>query len=1518
MTAHIDDLVRRLLDTLEDEETKLLSWGLVDGGFSGDEILDFAQAVVDAADAEVSASELRQELFNRRLLFAFQNGGADINRTRMAESVRLFAKLRQIFPNRPWQLAPTLVADFRFARRPRLYPRREIVPAVAIGRLTDEVRLSPVRRLALGCLLREGQSDPLKLAEFQFQATRRMLLDMDARSSRGLIIGAGTGTGKTLAFYIPALTHLAGLVERQTHWTKAVAIYPRNELLKDQLSETYAQVRQLDGLLLAEAGRKLSIGAFFGPTPWTANDLKSTTYKKWGKPRSNGYICPFLRCPKCEGELVWRMSDLEKENEVLYCIAHGCGGVVSGDEVILTRKRMTRTPPDVLFTTTEMLNRQMGDSSAGHVFGLGPNTRRPHLMLLDEVHTYSGTTGAQVALLLRRWQHAVGSKVQFTGLSATLRAAPEYFGRLVGLRAGAVDEVSPRDSELDPIPKSVEYVLALRGDPVAGASLLSTSIQATMLLRRVLDPDGMSPSQGLFGQRVFLFTDDLDVTNRLYNNIQDAEGLDSWGGTVPGGTVLASLRSTSQPDNSVRFPLGQSWQLCEDIGHPFGLARPLRLSRTSSQDTGVEQGSDVVVATAALEVGYNDPDVGAVLQHKAPRDWAAFLQRKGRAGRRPTMRPWTTVVLSDYGRDRLAYQAYDQLFDPQVPFRALPVGNRYILRMQAAFTLMDWIARELPTTVPQGSVWTDFSRPAVGGEWWLANIRERQSAEIDILAEVLDGNDARCRSLERYLRSALALTAEELQSVLWDPPRPLLTAVIPTLVRRLESGWRRVQSRPSEPPLDIQVNDHPLPDFVPHQLFGDLNLPEVEVVLDPMQRGHDGESAFLPLVQALRTLAPGRVTRRFGYLHARAHHWVQPPDLQLPQQDMPVEAFCEQFDAIGNVQVRDGDEVRSLPCIRPRTIHPSKPPGIVGITSNAQLEWKSQISPANEDVRLRFEPPRGTGWEAAVSEIGFFTHGEQNHVRVQRFAIASHATLTFLDGSQSDLTVRFVERDTGNPAAVGFDQQSDGIVFRFTVPADIGLDPDHPNQRKVRAFRTGYFRERVQRDPTLQQLANSFQQEWLAQIYLSALVSRADEDNIGIAEAHHRLHTIRTQESLAAVLSTIFQTIELPTGAQIRQKVHDTLLTLCQTAAVINALGAIAPILWELPDAGWHQWAAARYRATLGGALLEACLQSCPHMEAGDLYLDIDCGPRPPDAPGVPAGYDEIWITESTIGGGGVVEELLRTFTADPRRFFRIATSALAATDFEIVDRELTRLLQLTQANSRAQEAFAAVRSASDHAGLAVAATGLRRMLGQCGVVVNHPVMSAIHSRILRPGSTPATDGLLDRLVGAWSEAEARLGIELDPRVYAFVAAQSARVKADLGTISYLPASDPVWRYQAVCGLLWPRGYQTRSQGLTFYNPFADAPTPDREILLDLIRASEPTVSLANGWESAVAAALTDRGTARLIAASTDRIALKQAILALAAAPVEANFLHLYPSVVALSYEPDQVSVTLDLQEVIT
>lgn len=74
-----------------------------------------------------------------------------------------------------------------------------------------------------------------------------------------------------------------------------------------------------------------------------------------------------------------------------------------------------------------MLNQRLSDNSLNHLFGVGLRAQRPpELVLLDEVHTYEGRHGAQVAYLMRRWQHLVDQPLSFVGLSATLREADSF------------------------------------------------------------------------------------------------------------------------------------------------------------------------------------------------------------------------------------------------------------------------------------------------------------------------------------------------------------------------------------------------------------------------------------------------------------------------------------------------------------------------------------------------------------------------------------------------------------------------------------------------------------------------------------------------------------------------------------------------------------------------------------------------------------------------------------------------------------------------------------------------------------------------------------------------------------------------------------------------------------------------------------------------------------------------------------------------------------------------------------
>ena len=325
-------------------------------------------------------------------------------------------------------------------------------------------------------------------------------------------------------------------------------------------------------------------------------------------------------------------------------------------------------------------------------------------MLLDEVHTYEGSTGAHVAHVLRRWRHARGRSVHFVGLSATLRDPAGFFSTLTGLHDNQIMAIEPRADDL--VFEGQEYLLALRADPTSGASVLSTSIQAAMLFQRALDPLDHAVSEGAFGQRLFAFTDDLDVVNRLYFDLLDAEGLDSWGRPRP----RASLAALRLPEDDIpgRRAGGQSWEALQFLGHSLRAPEAGSRSAARPRRTPGSIGRVDVVATASLEVGFDDDRVGAVLQHKSPRGAAAFLQRKGRAGRLRGMRPWTVVTLADGGRDRLAYQRYEDLFDPTLEARTLPVHSPTILRMQAVFALIDWLTHKVSAP---GSAWAVLRRP---------------------------------------------------------------------------------------------------------------------------------------------------------------------------------------------------------------------------------------------------------------------------------------------------------------------------------------------------------------------------------------------------------------------------------------------------------------------------------------------------------------------------------------------------------------------------------------------------------------------------------------------------------------------------------------------------------------------------------------------------------------------------------------------------------------------------------------
>lgn len=1485
----------RLVDALERDEAALLAWGYVNGGFTEDEVLDHIQrsAQVDEDDAD----ELLQGLIDARLVFGIRQGRALLYRTRSAEAIRLLAQLRQLFPNDlatgSWRTAPSLVSDYRYVARPRTYPSRLLSPSQVIDAIAGD--RDEFTRNALHALLARGGE--FRLAEFQQEAARQILADLDGSTSRATIVGAGTGSGKTLAFYLPALAHIASHIDT-SYWAKGLAVYPRNELLKDQLSETLTEARKLDTTLVSAGRRKLLIGAYFGPSPRDRDDAS----RKW-KDTPQGLTCPYLRCPICDGDLVWNNDDWRDGRERLTCSRPGCGATVSEDEIVLTRATMRKRPPDVLFTTTEMLNRQLADSTNGHIFGIGAaDSRRPYLMLLDEVHTYSGTTGAQAAYVLRRWRHAIRRPVQFVGLSATLHEAQNFFAQLVGLPDHSVSSVAPSDHDL--VSEGTEYLLALRGDPVSGTSLLSTTIQTSMLLRRILD----ARTGGVYGSRLFTFTDDLDVTNRLYFQLLDAEGRDSWGRFDPRGHgALAALRARTQPEHAARQLLGQAWDVCEDIGHHLDPADGLRIGRTSSQDPGVATSSDVIVATASLDVGFNDPTVGAVLQHKSPRGAAQFLQRKGRAGRVRGMRPWTVVVLSDYGRDRLAYQGYDLLFDPSLEAMSLPLQNTYVIRMQASFALMDWLTSRLPKSW-KGSTWLDLAGPIQVNQSRQQHAADRQRTELQLIEACLTDPPMRDRMLA-HVKSALGITDEQLHTIAWEAPRSLMLDVLPTLRRRLASNW----AVGDDSGKDYNVRWQPMPDFIPANLFSDLNLPEAVIRLPPAQRGGEDTEQHLPVLQTLRAFAPGRISLRYGIEHRAVRHWVPVP-LDAAESEIDLDQFVDHSTSLGQFTFRHDGVVERLEGFRPYAIRVESPPRNLANSTNAILQWRSEFEPSDEGDDLHVPSP--SAWDDIAPSFRLFMHARQSDLTLSRLAVASRASLAFEDGRRSDSVVTFTSN--GKRAALGFQLTVDAIRVRARIPQFFGAESAYGRDAaSVRSFRTAYFVHSIERDPELIMRANLFQLQWLGQLFLSVLLENALRERIDIRAALDATPPEVLANRLELALDVIFQALPTDidsgdppgdTAQPNRQRLHQTLVTMLHDADIVARISTLARVLWDEPDDAWERWAAERYATTLAAAIREGADRLCREVGAQNLVLDIEVD------------HDErlctIWISEPSLGGGGIVEEFARRYTDDPRLFFQLVESALAPNDFEIVDQELSRTLAIAVEDDQIAERFAMVRAEDGHAATTAAMRRLRADLVGRGIGVTHPVIAALSARVLRPGSSSQTDRVLFDLVSQWHEEERRLGVEIDARVFAFAASVADAIDHVVPAVT-AGASDPRQRrFAALYGLLWPRGSAVRASGLRSYNPFHPPPPTDRLLVSSALRNTTPIVDLTRqDWLERLSAGLVEHGAALLTVASDSPRRLREAIVEVIGRPLDAGYLMLYPRVVGFDRDGTNIRVRFELRE---
>ena len=224
--------------------------------------------------------------------------------------------------------------------------------------------------LQLGLPFQAGKSGRSFFSDFEtekpgYQHQEAAWLGLSSQhQATNTLVATGTGSGKTECFLYPILDHVARAKRNKEAGIKALIIYPMNALATDQ-------ARRLAELIHSTpAFEGLRVGLFVGGNA--------------GEP--------------------------------------GSGLTMTADSVITDRNSLRKAPPDILLTNYKMLDYLLIRPKDRDLWSKNtPETLR--YIVVDELHTFDGAQGTDLALLIRRLRarlNAPEGHLICAGTSATL------------------------------------------------------------------------------------------------------------------------------------------------------------------------------------------------------------------------------------------------------------------------------------------------------------------------------------------------------------------------------------------------------------------------------------------------------------------------------------------------------------------------------------------------------------------------------------------------------------------------------------------------------------------------------------------------------------------------------------------------------------------------------------------------------------------------------------------------------------------------------------------------------------------------------------------------------------------------------------------------------------------------------------------------------------------------------------------------------------------------------------------
>ena len=252
-------------------------------------------------------------------------------------------------------------------RDPYLQLDRRFKRGATLEDLTDEGLIHPETPKCFTVEAGNRQAEPIRPYKHQSEAIRSV------QTGHNTIVATGTGSGKSFAFGIPIVSECLRAKEEGIGGIKAVIVYPMNALANSQYDD-FARRLQGSGLKLAR---------------YTGDTFSS-------------------------------------EEEALQAFREVTGREEPFDSEVISRDQIKESPPDILMTNYVMLELLLTRFEDRVLFPPGDEGVLQFLVL-DEVHTYTGNRGSDVAGLIRRLKQHTGTtgELRCIATSATVQSGED-------------------------------------------------------------------------------------------------------------------------------------------------------------------------------------------------------------------------------------------------------------------------------------------------------------------------------------------------------------------------------------------------------------------------------------------------------------------------------------------------------------------------------------------------------------------------------------------------------------------------------------------------------------------------------------------------------------------------------------------------------------------------------------------------------------------------------------------------------------------------------------------------------------------------------------------------------------------------------------------------------------------------------------------------------------------------------------------------------------------------------------